>query len=152
VTSRTGSPANRGAAAAILILIAAVTLALFLARNSNTPVLLTDEWKAEHQALVRGREHSTRGRVFIEIPIVQSQCAVLDSLSDDLARRLTEAVAQSAVAHAVPRDTAVAVESDAARQDGRKSPTKRLTRANAYVAVMTVLSIRDDSIHAAIVM
>jgi hypothetical protein len=134
-----------------VVLTAGIALAFAVARDSDPPWSFTEAWTAERQSLIREREHSTRGRVFIESPIVQSP-GELDSLGDIVARELTNFVANSRAAHVVPRDSVVSVETAAASEGGWNSPKKRMSRAGAPIAVMTVLSIRGDSVRASVVL
>jgi hypothetical protein len=134
-----------------VVLTAGIALAFAVARDSDPPWSFTEAWTADRQALIREREHSTRGRVFIETPIVQAP-SELDSLGDIVAREVTNFVARSRAAHIVPRDSVVGVESAAASEDGLNSPNKRMSRAGAPIAIMTVLSVRGDSVRASVVL
>jgi DNA-binding SARP family transcriptional activator len=134
-----------------VVLTAGIALAFAVARDSDPPWSFTEAWTAERRSLIREREHSTRGRVFIETPIVQSP-GELDSLGDIVAREITNFVANSRAAHVVPRDSVVSVETAAASEGGWNSPKKRMSRASAPIGVMTVLSIRGDSVRASVVL
>jgi hypothetical protein len=134
-----------------VVLTAGIALAFAVTRDSDAPWSFTEAWTAERQSLLSEREHSTRGRVFIESPIVQS-ASELDSLGDIVARELTNFVERSRVAHVVPRDSVVDVEAAAASEGGWNSPKKRMSRVDAPIAVMTVLSVRGDSVRAGVVL
>ena len=138
----------RGAVAAGIVSVAAVwaAVALMRARNASLSRTIRDELIAENQALVREREHSTRGRVFIEMPVVQGGNPMLDSLAGTLLRQLTDVVSRSHAAHVVPRDSVVAIQSAAMSEGGWNSPRRTLGRANAPIGVMTVLWMRNDSV------
>jgi hypothetical protein len=142
--------AHRISLIASVVLTAGIALAFAVARNSDPPWSFTEAWTAERQSLIKEREHSTRGRVFIETPIVQAP-SELDSLGDIVARELTNFVARSRAAHVVPRDSVVGIEAAAASEGGWNTPRKRMSRASAPIAIMTVLSVRGDSVRASVV-
>lgn len=122
----------------------------FLVWNHSPPTFpgLEEQFRAEHQRLLTERERSTRGRVFVETPVVQSPDSTLNAVAEQLAAELTRVIDDGKIAHVIPRDTVIAIESAAARQDGLNGPMRRLPRANAYINVMTVLSRREDSVRA----
>ena len=55
-----------------VVLTAGIAVAFAVTRDSDVPWSFTEAWTAERQSLLSEREHSTRGRVFIETPIVQA--------------------------------------------------------------------------------
>jgi hypothetical protein len=142
--------ARRLIAGAVATTLAALTVGFLIWNHLHPPTFpgLAEQYRAERQKLLKEREHSTRGRVFVETPVVQSPDSSLDAVAEQLASELTRAIGDSKIAHVIPRDTVVAIESAAARHDGLDGPMQRLPRANAYINVMTVLSRRDDSVRA----
>jgi hypothetical protein len=133
--------------------IAAIGLAIVLGvnpfswlRQAKAPETMSEEFLLERDRLLAERERSTRGRVFIETPIVQAQGAVFDSIAQSVLEWTDRTISGSKIAHVVPRDTVIAIERASAEMMGLNNPATRFSRADARIGVMTVISRRGDSI------
>ena len=134
--------------AASLTIAAASLLGVSVAilRSEPQPISLSDDAMRDRQEVLAEREKSLRGRVFIETPVVHGESPKLDSLAGALAVRMSRDIDLSKIAHVVPRDSVVAIESAAAQTQGLISSQTRLARANAGIGIMTIMTQRGDSI------
>ena len=139
-TGRIGAIAAGG-----LVIVLGVGAFSWLGR-AKAPETMSEEFRVERERLLADRERATRGRVFIETPIVQAQGAVFDSIARDVLEWAHRTIGESKIAHVVPRDTVIGIERAAAEMMGLNNPAIRLSRADARIGVMTVISRQGDSI------
>ena len=114
--------------------------------RAKVPETMIDEVLAEREHLLAERERSTRGRVFVETPIVQAQGAVFDSVAQSVVEWAHRWIHESKIAYLVPRDTVIAIERASAEMMGLNNPAIRFSRANARIGVMTVITRSGDSV------
>lgn len=114
--------------------------------RQSPPETMFQELQAEQTRLLAERERSTRGRVFIETPVVYATGAVYDSIAQSVVQWSNAILVDSKIAHVVPRDTVVAVERAADEFQGLNNAALRLARANARIAVSTMISAEGDSV------
>ena len=100
---------------------------------------------SEREFTALERFHGPRGRIVIERPINQTGDPALDSLGDRIANLLRTVVTSSNNAILVPPDTVDAIQRESANL-ALNTPVQRLPRANAAINVMTVYSMRHDSL------
>lgn len=127
----------------VLVGTIAAGAAFALVPRHHRPLSLSDELRAQNDWLFNRRTVS--GRIFIETPVLQTPGPVGDSLVRLINSTLMQAVETSKLARAVPRDSVIAVEVAASRE-AFNSPVQRLARTDARLGVMTVVSVKDDSV------
>jgi hypothetical protein len=85
-----------------------------------------------------------RGRVFIETPLNLTGDPELNSVVANLTRQYQKLAAN--VAHPISDDSVKAIERLVRALPGAEGPQERLSRANAQIAVMTLVNIQHDSL------
>jgi hypothetical protein len=120
--------------------------AVLLNRWDKGPEGLFDHMLARQVAILEAREHSNRGRVFIETPVNHTGRPEFDSLAGKIAAGLGRLIADGRIAHVVPRDSVIAIEGRANQELGLNTPVQRLRRAEAFISVSTVYSLPRDSL------